>query len=58
VAIVGAFVCGKKIPEMMRGLGEGIRSFRKACTALQGRAVHASVTSLLPNLNPATEERE
>jgi sec-independent protein translocase protein TatA len=41
---------GKKIPEMMRGLGEGIRSFKEGVKGDQTAAPGATTT---PASNPA-----
>ena len=52
---------GKKIPEVMRGLGEGIRSSRKACTALDKvprRQLQVSPAPCSRLTTPQTEEKK
>lgn len=60
LAIVVLLFGGKKIPEVMRGLGEGIRSFKEGMHgAGQGPAQSAQTPPpAAPTSTPATEEKK
>ena len=60
LAIVLLLFGGKKIPEVMRGLGEGIRSFKEGMHgAHQGPAQSTQVPPpAAPASTPATEEKK
>jgi sec-independent protein translocase protein TatA len=60
LAIVVLLFGGKKIPEVMRGLGEGIRSFKEGMHgAGQAPAQSTQVTPpAAPPATPATEEKK
>lgn len=60
LAIVVLLFGGKKIPEVMRGLGEGIRSFKEGMHgANQGPAQSAQTPPpAAPTSTPATEEKK
>jgi sec-independent protein translocase protein TatA len=47
LAVIVLFFGGKKIPEVMRGLGEGIRNFKDGMNA-----PHSSAPSANPPANP------
>ena len=61
LAIVVLLFGGKKIPEVMRGLGEGIRSFKEGMHgAGQGPAQSTQVSppAAAPTSAPITEEKK
>ena len=62
LAIVVLLFGGKKIPEVMRGLGEGIRSFKEGIHgASQGTSQSTQVTppaAPTATTTPATEEKK
>jgi sec-independent protein translocase protein TatA len=60
LAIVVLLFGGKKIPEVMRGLGEGIRSFKEGMHgAGQGPAQSTQVSPpAAPASTPVTEEKK
>ena len=60
LAIVVLLFGGKKIPEVMRGLGEGIRSFKEGMHgATQGPAQTTQTPPpAAPTSTPATEEKK
>ena len=60
LAIVVLLFGGKKIPEVMRGLGEGIRSFKEGMHgAGQGSAQSTQTPPpAAPASTPATEEKK
>jgi sec-independent protein translocase protein TatA len=60
LAIVVLLFGGKKIPEVMRGLGEGIRSFKEG---MHGAGQAPAQTTQVPppatpTATPATEEKK
>ena len=60
LAIVVLLFGGKKIPEVMKGLGEGIRSFKEG---MHGHAQNSAQTTTVstpppPTSGPATEEKK
>ena len=60
LAVVVLLFGGKKIPEVMRGLGEGIRSFKEGMHGgAQGPAPTTQVSpSATSTSTPATEEKK
>ena len=60
LAVVVLLFGGKKIPEVMRGLGEGIRSFKEGMqTPVQGPVQTTQVTPPAATTStPATEEKK
>lgn len=61
LAVIVLFFGGKKIPEVMRGLGEGIRSFREGMHG-NGNATTAppaspSTPAAAPSSTPAEEKK-
>jgi len=63
LAIVLLFFGGKKIPELMRGLGEGVREFNAAKSNIkqeieQGMKEKAPTTNIAtPTAEPVTEKK-
>jgi sec-independent protein translocase protein TatA len=60
LAVVVLLFGGKKIPEVMRGLGEGIRNFKEG---MHGNAQGPAQTTQVPpppsaTSTPATEEKK
>ncbi len=49
LAIVLIFFGGRRIPEVMKGLGEGIRSFKEGVSGAEKAAQTASTTVAAPN---------
>jgi len=45
LAVVLIFFGGRRIPEVMKGLGEGIRSFKDGMSGMQGTAAPAAVVA-------------
>jgi sec-independent protein translocase protein TatA len=60
LAIVVLLFGGKKIPEVMRGLGEGIRSFKEGMHPNAQSPTQTTTTSAPPpsTSTPATEEKK
>jgi sec-independent protein translocase protein TatA len=59
LAIVVLLFGGKKIPEVMKGLGEGIRSFKEGMHgAAQGPAQTTQVSPPAPSATPVVEEKK
>ena len=59
LAIVVLLFGGKKIPEVMKGLGEGIRSFKEGMHVHQNSAQTTTVSTPPPSTSaPATEEKK
>jgi sec-independent protein translocase protein TatA len=56
LAIVVLLFGGKKIPEVMRGLGEGIRSFKEGMHG--GGSGPTPPPPAAPTSTPATEEKK
>jgi sec-independent protein translocase protein TatA len=56
LAIVVLLFGGKKIPEVMRGLGEGIRSFKEGMHG--GGSGPTPQPPATPTSTPATEEKK
>jgi sec-independent protein translocase protein TatA len=58
ILIVGAIVLlfgAKKVPEMMRGVGEGMREFKKASKEMQEEDDISSSTQTKANSEPKVE---
>jgi sec-independent protein translocase protein TatA len=56
--IVLIFFGGRRIPEVMRGLGEGIRSFKEGMKGDQpGAAPPASTTTTPPAATPSEQKK-
>jgi sec-independent protein translocase protein TatA len=55
LAIVVLLFGGKKIPEVMRGLGEGIRSFKEG---MHGSAQGPATPPSTPPSTPTAEEKK
>jgi sec-independent protein translocase protein TatA len=63
IVVLGIIVLlfgGKKIPEVMKGLGEGIRSFKEGMHGTGQGPVQTTQVSppAPPAANPATEEKK
>ena len=60
LAIVVLLFGGKKIPEVMRGLGEGIRSFKEGMHATGTGPTQTTQVQppAAPTSTPATEEKK
>ena len=61
LAIVVLLFGGKKIPEVMRGLGEGIRSFKEGMHGAgpgPAQTTQVSPPAAAPTSTPATEEKK
>jgi sec-independent protein translocase protein TatA len=58
LAIILLFFGGKKIPEVMRGLGEGIRSFKEGMHGNTATAPPPSQTAPPPASNTPAEEKK
>jgi sec-independent protein translocase protein TatA len=59
LAIIVLLFGGKKIPEVMRGLGEGIRSFRDGMHGTGGTPpTGASPTATAPPVATSSEEKK
>jgi sec-independent protein translocase protein TatA len=61
LAVVVLLFGGKKIPEVMRGLGEGIRSFKEGMHGGNGPNTAQTTTVSTPPAStstPATEEKK
>jgi sec-independent protein translocase protein TatA len=59
LAIVVLLFGGKKIPEVMKGIGEGIRSFKEGMHGHQNSAQTTTVSTPPPSTSaPATEEKK
>jgi sec-independent protein translocase protein TatA len=60
LAVVVLLFGGKKIPEVMRGLGEGIRSFKEGMRGAGDVQAPAQTTQVPPpsTATPATEEKK
>ena len=60
LAVVVLLFGGKKIPEVMRGLGEGIRSFKEGMHGNAQGSAQATPASQPPasTSTPATEEKK
>ena len=62
LAVVVLLFGGKKIPEVMRGLGEGIRSFKEGMQGAGDVQAPAQTTQVpppsAPTSTPATEEKK
>ena len=52
VAIVVLLFGGKKIPELMRGLGKGMHEFKKA-----SEGAHSQDEPVVPPVNPPTQNK-
>jgi sec-independent protein translocase protein TatA len=52
VAIVVLLFGGKKIPELMRGLGKGMHEFKKA-----SEGAHSEDEPAVPPVNPPTQNK-
>ena len=62
LAIVLLFFGGKKIPELMRGLGEGVREFNSAKSNIkqeieQGMREKTPTPTTTPTAEPVTEKK-
>jgi sec-independent protein translocase protein TatA len=55
LAVIVLLFGGKKIPEVMRGLGEGIRSFKEG---MHGGGQGSTPTPPASTSTPATEEKK
>jgi sec-independent protein translocase protein TatA len=58
LAVVVLLFGGKKIPEVMRGLGEGIRSFKEGMHGGNGPSSAQTTTPPASTSTPATEEKK
>jgi sec-independent protein translocase protein TatA len=58
LAIIVLLFGGKKIPEVMRGLGEGIRSFREGMHGNGPTTPSAGANQAPPSSNVATEDKK
>ena len=60
LAIVVLLFGGKKIPEVMRGLGEGIRSFKEGMHGANQGPVQSAQTAppAAPTATPVAEEKK
>jgi len=58
LAIIVLLFGGKKIPEVMRGLGEGIRSFKEGMHGNGTAQPPASTNQAPPASNVATEDKK
>ena len=58
LAIVVLLFGGKKIPEVMRGLGEGIRSFKEGMHGAGQGSAQQTPPPAAPASTPATEEKK
>jgi sec-independent protein translocase protein TatA len=60
LAIVVLFFGGKKIPEVMKGLGEGIRSFKEGMSGANQTHVQTTQVSPppAPTVTTVTEEKK
>jgi len=60
LAVVVLLFGGKKIPEVMRGLGEGIRSFKEGMHGAGQASAQSTQVSPppAPTSTPATEEKK
>ncbi|HLW98725.1 MAG TPA: twin-arginine translocase TatA/TatE family subunit [Candidatus Acidoferrales bacterium] len=58
LAIIVLLFGGKKIPEVMRGLGEGIRSFREGMHGNGPTTPSAGSNQAPPSSNVATEDKK
>jgi len=61
LAVIVLLFGGKKIPEVMRGLGEGIRSFKEGMHSPNGPGQAQSTQvppPAAPSSTPATEEKK
>ena len=57
--IVLIFFGGRRIPDVMKGLGEGIRSFKEGMHGHQNSAQTTTVSTPPPSTSaPATEEKK
>ncbi len=55
LAVIVLFFGGKRIPEMMRGLGEGVKSFKEGMREDPKPAPPASTTTPAATTNPETK---
>jgi sec-independent protein translocase protein TatA len=56
VLVVIVFFGSKKIPELMRGLGKGIREFKNATSDIQ-EEINKNVRSIEKEVDPKSKEK-
>jgi sec-independent protein translocase protein TatA len=57
LALIVLLFGGKKIPEVMRGMGEGIRSFKEGMHGTSPTAAPPAQTPSAPSGSPAEEKK-
>jgi sec-independent protein translocase protein TatA len=57
LAIILIFFGGRRIPEVMKGLGEGIRSFKEGMSGSHTPAAPPAQTPAPPGEKPAEEKK-
>jgi sec-independent protein translocase protein TatA len=58
LGVIVLFFGGRKIPEVMRGLGEGIRSFKEGMHGTPAGTPTAGTTAAPPPTPTGTEEKK
>jgi sec-independent protein translocase protein TatA len=58
LAVVMLFFGGRRIPELMKGLGEGVRSFKEGMQEPPGSAKTSAPTSSANTAPPAAEQKQ